>query len=130
MLVAAALVSQAWVPVEHSTRPTVARRGALLRLQADSPSDPWLRQEQIQLRRQLKGVSTAVDDPAAQAFRERYGDEGDDVTLDLNERALRDRRRLQWILRPLLIGAAVHLGWSRPVTATGATRLAWLVHAA
>ena len=132
-MLAAALVSQAWVPVAHSSRPSVARRGALLRLQADSPwaePDPWLRQEQIQLRRQLTGVSSVVDDPAAQAFRERYGDEGDDLTLDLNSRALRDRRRLQWILRPLLIGAAVHAGWSRPVAASGATRLAWMVHAA
>ena len=132
-MLAAALVSQAWVPVAHSIRPSVARRGALLRLQADSPwaePDPWLRQEQIQLRRQLKGVSSVVNDPAAQAFRELYGDEGDDLTLDLNSRALRDRRRLQWILRPLLIGAAVHAGWSRPVAATGATRLAWMVHAA
>eukprot|EP00964_Phaeocystis_antarctica_P146846 scaffold113273_cov72-Phaeocystis_antarctica.AAC.1 len=61
---------------------------------------------------------------------ERYGAEGEDDTLDLNDRALRDRRRLQWILRPILIGAALHIGWRRPVAATGATRLAWLVHAA
>ena len=133
-MLAAALAAQAWVPVAHSTRPTIARRHVLLRLQADDPlgraDDPWLRQEQIQLRRQLMGVSIAVDDPAAQEFRERYGDDGDDETLDLNDRALRDRRRLQWILRPMLIGAAVHVGWRRPVAATGATRLAWLVHAA
>ena len=127
------MLAQAWVPVAHGTRPAIARRHVPLRLQADSPwaePDPWLRQEQIQLRRQLMGVSIAVDDPATLEFRERYGADGEDDTLDLNDRALRDRRRLQWILRPILIGAALHIGWRRPVAATGATRLGWLVHAA
>jgi len=105
----------------------------VLRLQADSPwaePDPRLRQEQIRLRRQMMGVSSAVEDPSAQRFRERYGEDGDYETVDLNERARRDLRRLQWVLRPILIGMAVRIGWQRPVMATGATRLAWLVHAA
>ena len=63
MLAAATLAAQAWVPVAHGTRPAIARRHAPLRLQADSPwaePDPWLRQEQIQLRRQLRRAAAGA----------------------------------------------------------------------